>query len=912
MRVIPLILQVVVAQLLLSSTVLAQAGLGQFKGEVIAKFLRDGRNMRLEQPFGYVDPKGQAWDVPAGTETDGASIPRVLWVTHPPFTGKYRAAAVVHDYYCQTKSRGWKATHEVFYHAMRAAGVEDKTAKVMYAAVYYFGPRWGRGGAGEARATGAVQELPFEDQARLFDQLRSWIESESPDIEGIARRIDAGNLSTPSSEARVALAIGNSAYKYTPALENPTNDAGDISVALEKLGFQVITGIDLDKSGMERAIRQFAQSLGKSKVGLFFYAGHGLQVSGRNYLVPVDAKLDDASGLDFELIRLDLVQRTMERETKTNIVFLDACRDNPLARNLARSMGTRSTEIGRGLAAVESGVGTLISFSTQPGNVALDGKGRNSPFAGALVQQLLAGRGDLADMLISVRRSVMQATANRQVPWEHSSLTDRFYFTAPSAAAARAGLSYAEQAELAFWNAVKDSKQPAVVRSYLEAYPDGAFVVVAKAIIDDLERKHGAAGKAASSAIVTNLGPATGPGAGPFDGRWRVIRASPSCRASPKADFVIVIRNSRMQSYQGFGQVEADGKFEFKVDAKDRPSLGVYSGRLSGNSGEAEHKGGWNGSSFNCGGQATLTKVDDAVAADPAPNSAEGLEGKHGAAGKAASNVTATNLGPTTGLGAGPFDGRWRVVFEMTSCRSGPRGEYVILIRNNQIQSGGGQYALEGRVEADGRIDFRRDGKVGTSKDGILNVISGRLVGNTGRGEQKGGWTGERFTCGGQATLTKLDVATDPANADAPLRDLPDDPKLLAEVLQKELQRVGCYAGTVDGQWGLGSRAAMTNFNLFTRMALPTDQPDQKAAAIVQKTLTRVCPDAGKGAQKVQGSGPVSRSANSDRPNPLDYSQTIWPPNSKKLNDTFSAQTPYGRLSCRTGNRANSRECSWE
>ncbi len=120
-------------------------------------------------------------------------------------------------------------------------------------------------------------------------------------------------------------------------------------------------------------------------VAVFFYAGHGLQVGGQNYLVPVDAQLVTASALDFEMVRLDLVHRAMEREASTNILFLDACRNNPLARNLARTMGTRSTAIGRGLAPVEAGVGTLVSFSTQPDNVALDGTGRNSPFAGALV-----------------------------------------------------------------------------------------------------------------------------------------------------------------------------------------------------------------------------------------------------------------------------------------------------------------------------------------------------------------------------------------------------------------------------------------------------------------------------------------------------------------------------------------------
>ena len=118
----------------------------------------------------------------------------------------------------------------------------------------------------------------------------------------------------------------------------------------------------------------------------------------------------------------------MEREAPTNILFLDACRNNPLARNLAGAMGTRSAVIGRGLAAVESGAGTLISFSTQPGNVALDGAGRNSPFAGALVKHLSSSQDDLGSILIAVRNDVMEKTERKQVPWEHSAMTRRFYF----------------------------------------------------------------------------------------------------------------------------------------------------------------------------------------------------------------------------------------------------------------------------------------------------------------------------------------------------------------------------------------------------------------------------------------------------------------------------------------------------
>ena len=148
---------------------------------------------------------------------------------------------------------------------------------------------------------------------------------------------------------RVALVIGNSAYVSAAKLDNPINDAEDMAATLERLGFAVLKGTDLSKAGMDAIIRQFAEAMGGAKAGLLFYAGHGLQVGGQNYLVPIDAKLTTSSALDFEMVRLELIQRAMERETSTNIIILDACRDNPLAWNLARALGTRSSQIGHGL-----------------------------------------------------------------------------------------------------------------------------------------------------------------------------------------------------------------------------------------------------------------------------------------------------------------------------------------------------------------------------------------------------------------------------------------------------------------------------------------------------------------------------------------------------------------------------------
>lgn len=233
-------------------------------------------------------------------------------------------------------------------------------------------------------------------------------------------------------ERRVALVIGNAAYTAANPLANPVSDAGDIAKALTRLGFEVILGLDLDKVSFDAKIREFARALDGATTALMFYAGHGLQVAGQNYLVPVDAKLATERDLDFEAIRLDFIMKQMElgREDKTNIVFLDACRDNPLSRNLARSMGTRSASIGKGLAEVSTGVGTFISYSTQPGNTAADGKGRNSPFAAALVKHIAAEGRNLTAIMIDVRRDVIAETSGSQVPWDHSALTADFFFAA--------------------------------------------------------------------------------------------------------------------------------------------------------------------------------------------------------------------------------------------------------------------------------------------------------------------------------------------------------------------------------------------------------------------------------------------------------------------------------------------------
>jgi uncharacterized caspase-like protein len=295
---------------------------------------------------------------------------------------------------------------------------------------------------------------------------------------------------TALAEKRVALVIGNSAYRNAPALANPRNDAEALAESLKRLNFEVIAGSDLDKAGMERLLRRFSDALERADVALAFYAGHGLQVHGRNYLVPIDAKLEKENDLRFDAVSLDDLQQLMETSQRINILILDACRDNPLARNLARSMGTRSNGIGRGLGETKAGIGTLIVYATQPGNVALDGEGRNSPFTTALLKYIEAPGLEIRQVLTRVRNEVITTTRDKQVPWDSSSLRGDFYFAAAPRAPGQPPPSSAEF-ETLFWQSVKDSRNIADFKAYLERWPNGVFAPLARIRIAELERASG-------------------------------------------------------------------------------------------------------------------------------------------------------------------------------------------------------------------------------------------------------------------------------------------------------------------------------------------------------------------------------------------------------------------------------------
>ena len=161
----------------------AETYFGKFIGKFVAEFDEEGggRKVTLMEPYGFIDPYGKEWNVPTGYKTDGASVPAALWALYPPFTGNYRSAAVIHDYYCDNKDRSWQDTHKVFYFAMRAAHVDETTAKVMYSAVYLFGPRWGPG-TQPGQHSAAIQATP-EQQEKVVKDLQALVDKDNPDLD---------------------------------------------------------------------------------------------------------------------------------------------------------------------------------------------------------------------------------------------------------------------------------------------------------------------------------------------------------------------------------------------------------------------------------------------------------------------------------------------------------------------------------------------------------------------------------------------------------------------------------------------------------------------------------------------------------------------------------------------------------
>ncbi|MBL8704497.1 MAG: caspase family protein [Rhodospirillales bacterium] len=316
----------------------------------------------------------------------------------------------------------------------------------------------------------------------------------------------AGPARAEGDGRRIALVVGNAAYKEQP-LRNATNDARLIGRTLRGLGFEVEVLENTPKKAMETAILKFGERSKNASASLFYYAGHGLQVRGRNYLVPVDAAIQNEATVRVESVDVDLVLEQLgDARAAANIVILDACRNNPFERRMRG--GTR------GLAAVDAAVGTMIAYATAPGSTAADGDGENGLYTAELARVLALPGLAAEEVFKRVRVSVMRQSNGAQTPWESSSLTGDLVFNrggalpAPQAAAvppqaARPRPAPAPLAavpppppppparasadrEALFWESVKASADPGAFEEYLAQFPRGTFAGLARRRIDEL------------------------------------------------------------------------------------------------------------------------------------------------------------------------------------------------------------------------------------------------------------------------------------------------------------------------------------------------------------------------------------------------------------------------------------------
>ena len=423
-------------------------------------------------------------------------------------------------------------------------------------------------------------------------------------------------LGASGAAARVALVVGNGDYAAEIGkLKNPTSDATLMAKTLTDLGFEVSLVTDADQKAMKRAIREFGQKLrgtGPNGIGLFYYAGHGVQVDGENFLLPIGAEIEAEGDVELEAVSASSILSQMQfAGNAVNLVFLDACRNNPLTRSFRSGS--------RGLARVDAPRGSFVGYSTAPGDVSVDGESNNSPYALALVEELNMPGLSIEEAHRAVRGKVLAATNQRQTPWDSSSLTGPVVLkeaalVAPiapatpapaepapsqSAPSQSAGAGSSQQAELLFWDSIKTSDNPATFEAYLTQFPNGVFAGLARAKLAELE----SSGPADTQSAARQIQPAAPePEAQPeaeapapqaeeaaplavdaLSGVY-VATKSANLRAAPATDAKIVGKIAADQAVEATGQV-AGGEW-LRVQFKGK--TGFVSGKLMAQSDAVE------------------------------------------------------------------------------------------------------------------------------------------------------------------------------------------------------------------------------------------------------------------------------------------------------------------------------------
>jgi uncharacterized caspase-like protein len=277
------------------------------------------------------------------------------------------------------------------------------------------------------------------------------------------------------ADRRIALVVGNSNYNNPSlALSNPKNDAEDVATALRSLGFEVVQAIDANKRDMDLSMAKFARLATDSDAALFYYAGHALQYQGRNYLMPVDAEVEDEVSLRYQMMPIDDVRAALDRASGVKVMILDACRNNPVVETLRRKAGGETRALGgvRGLARIDKTQGTVIAYSTAADEVAADGQGRNSPFTTALLKRLKEPGLEIEQLFRRVASDVNTATGGRQRPETYVSLLSDYYLN---------------QTDRIAFDSVKESADPAALRDFINRFPTSSYASDARYRIQRIE-----------------------------------------------------------------------------------------------------------------------------------------------------------------------------------------------------------------------------------------------------------------------------------------------------------------------------------------------------------------------------------------------------------------------------------------
>jgi uncharacterized caspase-like protein len=498
------------------------------------------------------------------------------------------------------------------------------------------------------------------------------------------------------TETHVALVIGNSAYQHTRALLNPRNDAEAVAKLLGEKGFAVTFNTDLDYRAMRNAVRAFGQVAREADVALVYFAGHGLEVGGQNYIVPIDARLERESDLEYEVVTLASMLNAVSNARRLRLVILDACRNNPLSDKMQVAGSTRS--VTRGLARVEPSRGVLVAYAAKEGTVAQDGATRHSPYAEALLRHLPTPGLDVRLMFGKVRDDVLAATRNEQEPFTYGSLSGDVVPLVPGAP-----LTMEQDVELAFWASVKDSKTPAVLRTYLKRYPDGEFATIARALIEHYERQLKAevaereeAKKRQEEGLVAAA----------------VKRIEEERRAREAA-----LAEERKRAEEAKNASEA-----MAVEEKQRAEWAAQTEKLS----ELTEQMRATSAALAAAEKERLQAVKEAEDARQAAEAALAAKREAEKAGSAAKLAALPKI-----EGPGGFDGTWQVHRVGPTCRRGPDVRFAIHVGGGVVSGRWGGGPIKGRVSPSGQLTFKH--RTAAPRGGDL-LYSVTLQGNSGTG----------------------------------------------------------------------------------------------------------------------------------------------------------------------------------